>query len=143
MQAISIGHAGILIRTRGITIVCDPWFEPAFFASWFVFPRNDRLDLAPFLTPDYLYISHLHHDHFDPAWLAAHVDKGTQVLLPAFRIDNLERELRALGFERIIHTDHAERSALTSSDPSVASTAAASRASSSPTRMYTVAALMK
>ena len=44
MRATSIGHAGILIQTRpGTTIVCDPWFEPAFFGSWFVFPRNDHL----------------------------------------------------------------------------------------------------
>ena len=30
-------------RPRG-SIVCDPWFIPAFFGSWFVFPRNDQLD---------------------------------------------------------------------------------------------------
>ena len=44
MRATSIGHAGILIETRSGSILCDPWFHPAFFASWFVFPRNDRLD---------------------------------------------------------------------------------------------------
>ena len=63
MQAISIGHAGILIRTRGITIVCDPWFVPAFFSSWCVFPRNDQLPedvVHDICNPDFLYISHLH-----------------------------------------------------------------------------------
>ena len=44
MRATSIGHAGILIETAAGSILCDPWFVPAFFGSWFVFPRNDQLD---------------------------------------------------------------------------------------------------
>jgi UDP-MurNAc hydroxylase len=51
MRATSIGHAGILIDTVGGSILCDPWFEPAFFGSWFPFPRNDRL--SPVLLPEY------------------------------------------------------------------------------------------
>ncbi|NBY57683.1 MAG: MBL fold metallo-hydrolase, partial [Actinobacteria bacterium] len=44
MRATSLGHAGILIRCPQATIVCDPWFVPAFLGSWFPFPRNDQLD---------------------------------------------------------------------------------------------------
>jgi UDP-MurNAc hydroxylase len=36
MRATSIGHAGIVVETQQATIVCDPWFVPAFFASWVV-----------------------------------------------------------------------------------------------------------
>jgi UDP-MurNAc hydroxylase len=43
MRATSVGHAGIFIETRQGSILCDPWFNPAFFGSWFVFPRNDQL----------------------------------------------------------------------------------------------------
>ena len=43
MRATSIGHAGILIDTVDGSIVCDPWFLPAFRGSWCVFPRNDQL----------------------------------------------------------------------------------------------------
>ena len=43
MRATSLGQAGILIETAHGSIVCDPWFVPAFFGSWFVFPRNDQL----------------------------------------------------------------------------------------------------
>ena len=42
MRAVSLGHAGILIDSGKSRILCDPWFVPAFFGSWFVFPRNDR-----------------------------------------------------------------------------------------------------
>ncbi len=107
MRATSIGHAGILIDTTGGSILCDPWFVPAFLGSWFVFPRNDRL--APELVeriehPDYLYVSHVHGDHLDESWLADHVDRATTVLLPGFPIRELERRLRALGFTSFVRT---------------------------------------
>lgn len=108
MRLTFLGHAGMFLETDGGTILCDPWFTPAYFGSWFPFPRNDRLDPRPFARPDYLYVSHLHHDHFDPRWLAAHVDRDATVLLPAFELDLLERALRDLGFHRFLHTRDGE-----------------------------------
>jgi UDP-MurNAc hydroxylase len=111
VRATSVGHAGILIETRHGSILCDPWFVPAFFGSWFVFPRNDQLpsDLrARIERPDYLYVSHLHGDHLDEAFLANHVDRSALVLLPDFPTDELERRLRALGFERFVATTAGE-----------------------------------
>ena len=67
----SIGHAGLHLDTAAGSILCDPWFAPAYFASWFPFPANDQLDeeLMDRVThPDYLYVSHLHLDHFDPTF---------------------------------------------------------------------------
>ena len=107
MRATSLGHAGILIETTGGSIVCDPWFLPQFFGSWFVFPRNDRLDpelLGRVCTPDYLYISHIHADHLDEDWLREHMSKDVQVLLPGFPTAELERTLAELGFHRFIRT---------------------------------------
>ena len=40
MRATSLGHAGILIETAHGSILCDPWFVPAFFGSWFVVPAQ-------------------------------------------------------------------------------------------------------
>jgi UDP-MurNAc hydroxylase len=108
MRVTFLGHAGMYVETEGGTVLCDPWFTPAYFASWFPFPRNDGLDPAAFSSPDYLYISHLHHDHYDPEWLAAHVDTRATVLLPAYELDHLEQALRSLGFERFVHTEHAK-----------------------------------
>jgi len=107
VRATSIGHAGILIETRRGSILCDPWFVPAFFGSWFVFPRNDQLpaDLqARIERPDYLYVSHLHGDHLDEAFLATHVHRSATVLLPEFPTGELERRLRDLGFARFMAT---------------------------------------
>ncbi len=107
MRVTFLGHVGMFVETEGGTVLCDPWFNPAYFGSWFPFPRNDTLDVSPFSNPDYLYISHLHRDHFDPRWLAQHVDREAQVLLPAFEVDHLEHELRTLGFRNFIETDNA------------------------------------
>jgi UDP-MurNAc hydroxylase len=107
MRITSLGHASLFIETSGGTILCDPWFTPAYFGSWFPFPRNDQLDVAPFASPDYLYISHAHRDHLDLEWLAKHVDRNAQVLLPDFGIDQLETELSSIGFERFIPTRNA------------------------------------
>jgi UDP-MurNAc hydroxylase len=107
MRATSIGHAGILIETEYGSITCDPWFDPAFFASWFVFPRNDQLSadlLSRIENADYLYISHLHGDHLDDSWLATHMSRDTTVLIPGFPTRELERHMRALGFNNIIRT---------------------------------------
>jgi len=107
MRATSLGHAGILIRCRQATIVCDPWFVPAFLGSWFPFPRNDQLDaetMAAVCSPDYLYVSHLHGDHFDEQFLGEKMDKSVQVLLPDFPSDELRRRLTRLGFTRFVET---------------------------------------
>ena len=111
MKATSIGHAGILVETGTRTIVCDPWFVPAFWASWFVFPRNDQLPpdvMAKLERPDYLYISHQHGDHLDEAWLTNHIDKTTPVLLPDFATRELERQLNRLGFTNFVRTRNGE-----------------------------------
>ncbi len=111
MRATSIGHAGILIETDFGSITCDPWFNPAFFGSWFVFPRNDRLpsELRYAIEhPDYLYISHIHGDHLDETWLPHHVSRETTVLLPGYPTRELERRLRDIGFTKFIRTDDGE-----------------------------------
>jgi UDP-MurNAc hydroxylase len=109
MRATSLGHAGILIESGTSTILCDPWFVPAFFGSWFVFPRNDQLPaevLAKIESPTHLYISHIHGDHLDEAFLADHVSRDATVLLPDFPGRELERRLSALGFTKFLKSQN-------------------------------------
>ena len=106
MRITDIGHAGLLIETTGGTIVCDPWFTPAYFGSWFPFPRNDGLSdelMEAIATCDLLYVSHSHKDHLDERFLAAHVNHDATVLLPDFSIPLLKDELQAVGFHDFLH----------------------------------------
>jgi UDP-MurNAc hydroxylase len=108
VKVTSLGHAGLFIETRYGSILCDPWFNPAYFASWFPFPSNEDLDPATFANPDYLYLSHLHQDHFDTKFLREHVSKDATVLLPDFPLDLMEQKLRNLGFNSFVKTDNFE-----------------------------------
>ncbi|MDQ0191120.1 Rieske 2Fe-2S domain-containing protein [Alicyclobacillus cycloheptanicus] len=104
MKITFLGQAGLFIETKHGSILCDPWFNTAYFASWFPFPSNEFVDIKKISNPTYLYISHLHHDHFDPKFLRDHVSKNAIVLLPDFPLNHLEQELRAIGFEHFVHT---------------------------------------
>lgn len=107
MRATSIGHAGMLIETEAGSILCDPWFVPAFFGSWFVFPRNDQLsdDLVGRIeNADFLYVSHLHGDHHDEPWLREHLRRDIPILLPGYPTREQQRTLQALGFTEFIRT---------------------------------------
>ena len=98
MKVTYLGHAGLYIETAAGTILCDPWFNPAYFGSWWPFPANDHLDVSQFSHPTYLYISHLHRDHYDPTFLSQWVDRGTTVLLPDYPVPALSEALAELGF---------------------------------------------
>ncbi|MGI5175830.1 Rieske 2Fe-2S domain-containing protein [Dactylosporangium sp. CA-152071] len=112
MRVTGTGHAGMLIETPAGTILCDPWVNPAFLASWFPFPDNSGLDWDRLGRCDYLYVSHLHRDHFDAEHLRRHVSKSATVLLPEYPTSDLEDELRALGFRSFLRTRSGEPVAL-------------------------------
>ena len=104
MRITGTGHAGMRIDTGAGSILCDPWVNPAYFASWFPFPDNSQLDWAALGDVDYLYVSHLHRDHFDAKNLKQHVTKKATVLLPEYPTSQLEDELRDLGFTSFLKT---------------------------------------
>jgi UDP-MurNAc hydroxylase len=104
MRVTGTGHAGIRIDTTAGSILCDPWVNPAYFASWFPFPDNSQLDWEQLGRTDYLYISHLHRDHCDPQHLRRFVSKTATVLLPEYPTSELEGELRGLGFTKFLQT---------------------------------------
>jgi UDP-MurNAc hydroxylase len=99
-----LGHAGLFVETRHGSILCDPWFNPAYFASWVPFPSNQELDPELFSRPDYLYVSHVHRDHLDLEFLRTHVSRDATVILPDHPLDLVHRELEALGFTRFVQT---------------------------------------
>jgi UDP-MurNAc hydroxylase len=112
VRVTSVGHAGFLIETHAGSILCDPWVNPAYFGSWFPFPDNSTLAWDRLGECDYLYVSHLHRDHFDAKLLAAHVNKDAVVLLPDFPVPDLRNALQELGFHRFVETTDSEKQRL-------------------------------
>jgi UDP-MurNAc hydroxylase len=111
MEITYLGHAGFLVETADAVVVTDPWLSPegAFDSSWMQLPRNHHLadrvrgTLEDGSRQRFLFISHEHRDHFDPAFLASVQDKrGITVVLGRFKRRALQHHLEAMGFERVV-----------------------------------------
>ena len=64
MKFTTLSHAGLLIEHNGIKIVSDPWLiGSCYWRSWWNYPEPP-LELIENLKPDYIYLTHLHWDHF-------------------------------------------------------------------------------
>ena len=104
MEVISLGHAGLMVKGEGITLLMDPWFSPEgnFQASWFQYPDNSHL-----LTNNELYkptaiaISHEHLDHCDP-WFLSRVDSSVPVIIPKYPSPVLKEKILLGGNRPII-----------------------------------------
>src|SRR5688572_29150537 len=118
MRITYLGHAGFVIEAPKMVLVADPWLsaDGAFDSAWFQFPRNHHLaPLVKELLLDssrarYIYLSHVHKDHFDPACLSGLGGADVTFILPKFKRDSLLREVNGLGGQVVTRTDGEPRS---------------------------------
>tara|TARA_B100000579_G_C22805640_1_gene842349 strand:+ start:500 stop:1831 length:1332 start_codon:yes stop_codon:yes gene_type:complete len=84
-------------------IVCDPWIgntnESAWYSWPFYYKSNSFLNQ---IKPDFIYISHLHCDHFDPKTLGKYKNKNTKIIIKKFKSKRLKNKIKNLGFKNII-----------------------------------------
>ena len=109
-----VANACFLITLAGgRRILTDPWFRGPCQQTWWNFPPvHERLaDEVGACRPDFLYISHLHHDHLHPESLAG-FERGTPVIIGAMNTPNLRSVLAAQGFRTLIATPFETRTAL-------------------------------
>lgn len=101
MNVTYLGHAAIQIECKGTRILMDPWLtDPIYLGAWWHYPPL-ALHVEDLPTPDYLYISHEHPDHFDPPTLEK-IDKNVTVVVADFPNKRFRDRIRALGFRRIV-----------------------------------------
>lgn len=61
--------ACIVIETNDLKICCDPWFTQRIYdGSWFQYPEIEN-PIDQIGEIDYVYVSHIHRDHYDPPFL--------------------------------------------------------------------------
>jgi L-ascorbate metabolism protein UlaG (beta-lactamase superfamily) len=109
-----IANACFLITlAEGRRILTDPWFTGPCQQTWWNFPPvHERLAAEVRASaPDFLYISHLHHDHLHAESLAG-FDRATPVIVGKMNTPNLKNALVALGFRNLIETPFEARTAL-------------------------------
>lgn len=99
-----VANACFVIRLAGgRTLLTDPWFEGPCQQTWWNFPppHPALVEQVKACRPDWIYISHLHHDHLHPDCLAA-FDRDTPVLIGAMNTPNLRKAMSRLGFRNIV-----------------------------------------
>lgn len=93
MRITYLGHAGFCVETDEMVLIMDPWLsaEGAFDSAWFQFPRNHHLarfvqtKLEDRTRERFIYISHIHGDHFDKPFLSRAATAQATFVIPQFR----------------------------------------------------------
>ena len=104
MRVTYYGQACTLIEAGGKKILIDPWLtEGAYLGTWFHTHLLSEAGITPQTFPkdiDYLFLSHEHQDHFDPATLQ-HFPLDIPVLICRFATPRFRRQVEHLGFKEV------------------------------------------
>jgi UDP-MurNAc hydroxylase len=112
MKFTVLSHAGLLVSGVGATLVVDPWLVGScYWRSWWNYPPVEPALVERAVSADYIYITHIHWDHFHGPSLRR-FPPTTPVLIPKGHYRRLARDLRQLGFRDIRELRHGERARL-------------------------------
>lgn len=102
-----LGHACLEVTGGKKQILCDPWLVgSAYWRSWWNYPPVPD-GLVDQLNPDYIYLTHMHWDHFHGPTLRR---LGLQrcILIPRTPDRRIYNDLKDMGCTRIIELTHAK-----------------------------------
>lgn len=106
MKFTILSHAGLLVEHAGVRVVCDPWLiGSCYWRSWWNFPEPDP-ELIAELRADFVYLTHLHWDHFHGPSLRRLFGPKTRMLVPKVPTRRMIADLSYLGFEHIVEIPH-------------------------------------
>jgi UDP-MurNAc hydroxylase len=109
MKFTILSHAGLLVEHHGVRIVCDPWLiGSCYWRSWWNFPEPDPQLIAN-LRPNFVYLTHLHWDHFHGPSLKKLFEPRTTILVPKVPTLRMVEDLRWLGFDNVVEIPHGKR----------------------------------
>ncbi len=102
MEVTFLRGATIILSDGNRRLICDPWLEDGiYYGAWAHYPpftEEDWRHHSP-ADVDYIYISHVHPDHFDPRTLKRF--SGQKVIIHKYVGPFLKRKIEGLGFEVI------------------------------------------
>lgn len=106
MRFTILSHAGLLVEHAGVRVVCDPWvLGSCYWRSWWNFPEPDP-GLIRDLRADFVYLTHLHWDHFHGPSLQRLFGPHTRMLVPKAPTRRMLEDLKYLGFQDITEIPH-------------------------------------
>lgn len=106
MKFTILSHAGLCVDHNGIRIVSDPWLiGSCYWRSWWNLPEPPA-QLISDLKPNYIYLTHLHWDHFHGTSLKKLFSPLTHIIVPKVNSTRMVDDLRWLGFHNITEVPH-------------------------------------
>ena len=100
MKLTNIKSSTVVIESNNVKVLCDPWlFDGEYYGSWYHYPPLE-IDDDYFKSIDYIYVSHIHPDHFSRKTFA-YLDKSIPVLIHRYEVKFLKFNLEKLGFKVI------------------------------------------
>ena len=112
MKITHLNSATQIIDFKGVKILTDPWLgEPIYYNSWVSYPPFDEDNAYMLDNIDYVYISHLHEDHFSEETLLR-LDKETKFIVFDFSEKTVFNKLKRFGFNDVKELKHGERTLL-------------------------------
>ena len=100
-----LSHAGMTVEGKGKTLLFDPWLiGSCYWRSWWNFPEIDREELRD-IKPDYIYLTHLHWDHFHSPSMRL-FGRDVTYLVPKIPGTRMVRDLRSCKINNIVEIDH-------------------------------------
>ena len=115
MKITLVSHASVIIESHGLRIWTDPWLDGKVFnESWSLFPPA-AFDPAILDGIDYLWISHIHPDHFHiPSLnsLAPEFKRRVKVLFQDNHADQVFAAMKKCGYENFQVLGHRKQTAL-------------------------------
>ncbi len=100
MKIRKLGSATVIVESSDVKLICDPWLtDGIYYGSWCNYPPIpiEEYDLDGI---DYIYVSHIHPDHFDPATFER-LNKDIPVLIHKYHKQFLKMNITRLGFKVI------------------------------------------
>jgi UDP-MurNAc hydroxylase len=100
----------VVVETKGVKILTDPWLtDGEYYGSWFHYPMFN-FDENFFTDIDYIYVSHIHMDHFSKATFKL-LKKSIPVIIHSYESKFLKLNIERMGFT-VIELLHNERTHL-------------------------------
>ena len=100
----------VVIESNEVKIMSDPWLvDGEYYGSWSHFPKLNY-DRDYFDKIDYVYISHIHPDHFSRKSLSK-LNKDIPILIHKYSTPFLKLNIERLGF-KVIELAHNKKTIL-------------------------------
>jgi len=107
MKFTILSHAGLIVEHQGIQLLSDPWFTGScYWRSWWNYPPVAE-DLIQKLKPDFIYLTHIHWDHFQAPSLNK-FSKDVKFIVPKGNNDRMKKDLNYLGFKNVQEIKHGQ-----------------------------------